>query len=187
VVLDALEAAYPMLRGTLRDPVTERRRPSSVSSLAKKICPMSHPTRHFRLPLSPAMNRSTSWGPWRAADPFGQGPSGRSRRATLHRAAMHVLGRSREKAPINSERRRETAGQGVVHTQKSATNHSNWWGVLVCPWPGPSEPAQLAESHEAAGPDPATRCGSSDISQVWGSDHVRARDSCHDRLGGVPR
>lgn len=27
VVLDALEAAYPMLRGTLRDPVTERRRP----------------------------------------------------------------------------------------------------------------------------------------------------------------
>jgi len=27
LVLDALEAAYPMLRGTLRDPATERRRP----------------------------------------------------------------------------------------------------------------------------------------------------------------
>jgi sulfur-carrier protein len=26
-VLDALEAAYPMLRGTIRDPVTQRRRP----------------------------------------------------------------------------------------------------------------------------------------------------------------
>ena len=27
MVLDALEAAYPMLRGTLRDPATQRRRP----------------------------------------------------------------------------------------------------------------------------------------------------------------
>ena len=27
LLLDALEAAYPMLRGTLRDPATERRRP----------------------------------------------------------------------------------------------------------------------------------------------------------------
>ncbi|GAC1474340.1 MAG: MoaD/ThiS family protein [Isosphaeraceae bacterium] len=26
-VLDALEAGYPMLRGTIRDPVTQRRRP----------------------------------------------------------------------------------------------------------------------------------------------------------------
>ncbi|MDI3341223.1 MAG: MoaD/ThiS family protein [Sphaerobacter sp.] len=26
-VLDALEAAYPVLRGTIRDPVTQRRRP----------------------------------------------------------------------------------------------------------------------------------------------------------------
>jgi molybdopterin synthase sulfur carrier subunit len=26
-VLDALEAAYPMLRGTIRDPATQRRRP----------------------------------------------------------------------------------------------------------------------------------------------------------------
>lgn len=26
-VLDALEAAYPMLRGTIRDPVTQQRRP----------------------------------------------------------------------------------------------------------------------------------------------------------------
>jgi hypothetical protein len=27
IVLDALESAYPMLRGTVRDPVTHRRRP----------------------------------------------------------------------------------------------------------------------------------------------------------------
>jgi len=27
LLLDALEAAYPMLRGTLRDPATQRRRP----------------------------------------------------------------------------------------------------------------------------------------------------------------
>ena len=38
-VLDALEARYPMLRGTIRDHVTHERRPLCASSPAKKTSP----------------------------------------------------------------------------------------------------------------------------------------------------
>src|SRR5580704_15762219 len=37
-VLDALEAAYPMLRGTIRDHTTLQRRPFYASSRANRIC-----------------------------------------------------------------------------------------------------------------------------------------------------
>ena len=37
-ILDALEAQYPMLRGTVRDPQTLQRRRSYASSPAGRIC-----------------------------------------------------------------------------------------------------------------------------------------------------
>ena len=43
-VLDALEARYPMLRGTIRDHVTHERRPFCVFSPARRICPTNRPT-----------------------------------------------------------------------------------------------------------------------------------------------
>ena len=46
-VLDALEARYPMLRGTIRDHVTQLRRASCASTLAKK----TFPTNRRTLPL----------------------------------------------------------------------------------------------------------------------------------------
>jgi len=43
-VLDALEARYPVLRGTLRDHITLERRPYVRFSPASKICRSTHPT-----------------------------------------------------------------------------------------------------------------------------------------------
>ena len=54
-VLDALEACYPMLRGTIRDHVTQQRRPSCGSSPASRICPTSR-----RMPRCPMRWR---WAP----------------------------------------------------------------------------------------------------------------------------
>jgi len=42
-VLDALEARYPTLRGTVRDQGTQKRRPLVRSSLAPKTYPTSRP------------------------------------------------------------------------------------------------------------------------------------------------
>ncbi|MEZ4769860.1 MAG: MoaD/ThiS family protein [Caldilineales bacterium] len=47
-VLDALEGRYPMLRGTIRDQVTQQRRPSCASSPARRTCPTSRPTLRSR-------------------------------------------------------------------------------------------------------------------------------------------
>ena len=48
-VLDALELAYPMLRGTIRDHTVSFAVPSFASSRVKKIFPMCHQTIHYHL------------------------------------------------------------------------------------------------------------------------------------------
>jgi len=45
-ILDALEATYPMLRGTIRDHVTQERRPFVRFSPAKTISRMSRQMPH---------------------------------------------------------------------------------------------------------------------------------------------
>ena len=45
-VLDALEARYPMLEGTIRDHVTQQRRPFLRFFACEEDCPMNHRTRH---------------------------------------------------------------------------------------------------------------------------------------------
>ena len=50
---------------------------------------------------------------------------------TLHRHAYAALSRPREIHPRNANfddsAEHEAAGQGVVHTQQSAKNHTSWW------------------------------------------------------------
>jgi len=61
-VLDALEAQYPMLRGTIRDHVTQERRPflrfSCASSPAKRTIPSSR--RILRCPKQSRRERNLS-------------------------------------------------------------------------------------------------------------------------------
>ena len=54
-VLDALEARYPMLRGTIRDHVTHKRRAvRAILRLRARICPMNRRTRRCPRPSRPA-------------------------------------------------------------------------------------------------------------------------------------
>ena len=46
-VLNSLETRYPMLRGTIRDQVTQQRRPSSGSTPVNRICPMNDRTPRY--------------------------------------------------------------------------------------------------------------------------------------------
>lgn len=64
-ILDALEARYPMLRGTIRDQTTGKRRPLLRFLPATRICRSSRWTRRCppRLPAAPS--RSSSWERWR--------------------------------------------------------------------------------------------------------------------------
>ena len=68
-ILDALEAAYPVLRGTVRDKTTQRRRPLLyASSVAAKIFRTRHPMHRCPRPSQTAPNPSLSSGRWLAAD-----------------------------------------------------------------------------------------------------------------------
>jgi len=66
-ILDALEATYPMLRGTIRDQVTQQRR-AFVRFFACEE-DLSHESPDAPLPDASrrARNRFWSWAPWRAA------------------------------------------------------------------------------------------------------------------------
>src|SRR5213083_1647104 len=57
-LLDAVEAKYPMLRGTMRDHVTQVRRQWSVFLRAAKICLMNHPMRRCLMRLRMGQNHS---------------------------------------------------------------------------------------------------------------------------------
>jgi sulfur-carrier protein len=59
-VLDAFEARCPMLRGTIRDHISQQRRPFVHLSLAKWACPTSRRTPRFPLPLRRGRNRFLS-------------------------------------------------------------------------------------------------------------------------------
>ena len=55
--LDALEAAYPVLRGTIRDHATRSAAPSSASSRASRISRTSRSTRRCPRPWPEARSR----------------------------------------------------------------------------------------------------------------------------------
>ena len=68
-VLDALEAAYPVLRGAIRDHATQERRPYLRFFACGQDCPTSR-----RTPRSPTRSRwgsshFWSWGPSQAVSP----------------------------------------------------------------------------------------------------------------------
>ena len=65
-ILDALEARYPVLRGTIRDHVTHERRPFLGSSPAKRTGRMSSRTRRCRARSRPEPSRSSSSVRWPA-------------------------------------------------------------------------------------------------------------------------
>ena len=65
-VLDALEATYPVLRGTIRDHVTHKRRSFVGTSPASRICPTILRTRRFPTPWRPGASLSSSSGRWLA-------------------------------------------------------------------------------------------------------------------------
>jgi sulfur-carrier protein len=67
-VLDALEARYPMLRGTIRDHVTQQRRASCASSPARKTCRMNRPTPRCPKPSRRAKSPSSLSERWPAAE-----------------------------------------------------------------------------------------------------------------------
>jgi molybdopterin synthase sulfur carrier subunit len=62
-ILDALEARYPMLRGTIRDHVTQQRRAFIRFSPASKTYPSTHPTTHSPPRSPPAPSPSSSSAP----------------------------------------------------------------------------------------------------------------------------
>ena len=57
-LLDAVEAKYPMLRGTMRDHVTQVRRPMVRFLRAAKICLMNRPMRRCLTRLRMGQNHS---------------------------------------------------------------------------------------------------------------------------------
>ena len=65
-VLDALEARYPVLRGTIRDHVTQKRRPFCGSSPARRIRPTNCRTRRCPMRWRPAPSPFWSSGRWPA-------------------------------------------------------------------------------------------------------------------------
>ena len=56
-VLDALEARYPMLRGTIRDHVTQERRPFVRFFACEQDCRTNRRMRRCRMPWRPGRNR----------------------------------------------------------------------------------------------------------------------------------
>ena len=73
-VLDALEARYPMLRGTIRDHGTRRGARSCGSSPARRTCRTSRRTRRCPTRSRRAPNRCWSSARWPAAEPGRSGP-----------------------------------------------------------------------------------------------------------------
>src|SRR5213592_4983126 len=104
-VLDALEACYPMLRGTIRDHVTQQRRRSCGSSPASRISPTSRRTPRCPTPSRRAPSLSWSSGPWPAASEAScgcqkrRGLGGRDRQLT-RRACVHLIGREPRAAEL---------------------------------------------------------------------------------------
>ena len=74
-VLDALEARYPMLRGTIRDHVTQQRRPFVRFFACEQD--LSHEPPDAPLPDAVAAGAEPfwSWGPWPAASHRGGRPT----------------------------------------------------------------------------------------------------------------
>ncbi len=52
-ILDALEAAYPVLRGTIRDGVTQQRRSFLRFFACQQVCPIAHQMPRCRTKLRP--------------------------------------------------------------------------------------------------------------------------------------
>ena len=63
-VLDALEAQYPSLRGTIRDQVTSAAGRLCASLPARKTCRTNRPTHRCPPPWPRATNHTRSSAPW---------------------------------------------------------------------------------------------------------------------------